>query len=103
MPTWRKCGRTTWGCIDLIVTPSGEHVFLEGTEMGEFLFLEQKTGEPLVDAFAERLLHGCPDFTWSKETATVRISDVLEAASESSVDSFDDHIAAPESRVREGS
>ncbi len=92
-----------FGCIDLIVTPSGEHVFLEVNEMGEFLFLEQKTGAPLLDAFAEFLLQGRPDFTWSQESATVRITDVLEAASERSVNSFDDHVAAPESGVREGS
>ncbi len=92
-----------FGCIDLIVTPSEDHIFLEVNEMGEFLFLEQKTGMPMLDAFAELLLQGRPDFAWSQETATLRVSDVFEAAGERSVNSFDNHVAAPESGAREAS
>jgi hypothetical protein len=52
----RKLG-LTFGCIDLIVTPKGEHVFLEVNEMGQFLWAEQR--EPacgLLRAFATLLV-----------------------------------------------
>jgi hypothetical protein len=45
--------------------------------MDQFLFVEEYTGQPLLDAFAELLLQGRPDFTWSPERAEVRFSDVL--------------------------
>ncbi|MEA3011145.1 MAG: hypothetical protein QOJ91_2837 [Sphingomonadales bacterium] len=35
----------TFGAIDLIVTPSGEHVFLENNPVGQFLFVEQLVPE----------------------------------------------------------
>jgi glutathione synthase/RimK-type ligase-like ATP-grasp enzyme len=52
----RKLG-LAFGCIDLIVTPQGEHVFLEVNEMGQFLWVEQ--GEPacpMLRAFASLLI-----------------------------------------------
>ena len=35
----------TFGAIDLVVTPSGEHVFLENNPVGQFLFVEQLVPE----------------------------------------------------------
>jgi hypothetical protein len=54
--TMRRLG-LVFGCIDLIVTPEGEHVFLEVNEMGQFLWVEQ--GEPacpMLRAFATLLV-----------------------------------------------
>lgn len=46
-----------FGCIDLIVTPEGEHVFLEVNEMGQFLFVEEREPAlPLLRAFATLLV-----------------------------------------------
>jgi hypothetical protein len=53
-----------FGCIDLVVTPEGDHVFLEVNESGQFLFVERYCGLPLLDAFAEMLLQGCADFSY---------------------------------------
>ena len=53
----RKLG-LAFGCIDLIVTPEGEDVFLEVNEMGQFLWVEHS--EPrseLLRCFATLLLH----------------------------------------------
>jgi glutathione synthase/RimK-type ligase-like ATP-grasp enzyme len=48
-----------FGCIDLIVTPDGEHVFLEVNEMGQFLWVEQREPAlPLLRAFATLLVEG---------------------------------------------
>lgn len=46
-----------FGCIDLIVTPEGEHVFLEVNEMGQFLFVEEREPAcPLLRAFTTLLI-----------------------------------------------
>jgi len=52
----RKLG-LAFGCIDLIVTPEGEHVFLEVNEMGQFLWAEQdEPACPMLRAFASLLV-----------------------------------------------
>ncbi|BDG05175.1 hypothetical protein [Anaeromyxobacter oryzae] len=46
-----------FGCIDLIVTPEGEYVFLEVNEMGQFLWVEEgEPAFPLLRAFATLLV-----------------------------------------------
>jgi glutathione synthase/RimK-type ligase-like ATP-grasp enzyme len=65
-----------FGCIDLIVTPDGRHVFLEINQMGQFLFVERWTGLPLLDAFAELLMQGRADYDWPSSRAAVRYADV---------------------------
>jgi glutathione synthase/RimK-type ligase-like ATP-grasp enzyme len=48
-----------FGCIDLIVTPEGDYVFLEVNEMGQFLWVEQREPAlPLLRAFATLLIDG---------------------------------------------
>jgi len=47
-----------FGCIDLIVTPEGEHIFLEVNEMGKFLWVEQdEPRSELLRCFATLLLN----------------------------------------------
>src|SRR5882672_6715415 len=47
-----------FGCIDLIVTPEGEHIFLEVNEMGQFLWVEQdEPRSELLRCFATPLLN----------------------------------------------
>jgi len=54
-----------FGCIDLIVTPDGDHVFLEVNEMGQWLWVEEALPElRLLDRFTELLIQARPDFTW---------------------------------------
>ena len=49
----------TFGAIDLITTPSGDHVFLENNPQGQFLYVNQLVPElRLVDAVANRLVMG---------------------------------------------
>jgi MvdC family ATP-grasp ribosomal peptide maturase len=45
-----------FGAIDLICTPSGEHVFLEVNPSGEWGMLERDLGLPISEAIAEALL-----------------------------------------------
>jgi glutathione synthase/RimK-type ligase-like ATP-grasp enzyme len=44
-----------FGAIDLRVTPDGDHVFLEINPAGEFLFISQRTGQPIPQAIAASL------------------------------------------------
>ena len=44
------------GAIDMIVTPSGEHVFLEVNPHGEWGMLERDLGLPIGEAIADALL-----------------------------------------------
>lgn len=46
------------GAIDLILTPSGEYVFLEINPNGQWIFIEEYTGLPIGDAIAEMLIRG---------------------------------------------
>jgi RimK-like ATP-grasp domain len=44
-----------YGAVDMRRTPEGEHVFLEVNTAGEFLFVEDRTGQPIARALAELL------------------------------------------------
>ncbi len=45
-----------YGAIDMRLTPDGRYVFLEINPAGQWLFVEQPSGQPIADAMA-RLLH----------------------------------------------
>lgn len=57
-----------YGAFDLILTPAGDHVFLEVNPVGEFLWLDKVAGLPIARAMADvllgrgrrRLLHPSP-------------------------------------------
>lgn len=61
--------------IDFIVTPGGEHVFLEVNPQGQFLFLESRAGLPILDMFSEFLAAGTRDFTWREDHDVVRFQE----------------------------
>lgn len=45
-----------YGAIDMRLTPSGEYVFLEINPAGQWLFIEERTGQPITQTLAEQLL-----------------------------------------------
>jgi hypothetical protein len=85
-----------FGCFDFVVTPEGRAVFLEVNQMGQFLFVEEYTGLPLLDAFAELLIQGRPNFAWSRERPGVRFADVLPELEESCRRERQDHLPEPD-------
>ncbi len=85
-----------FGCFDFVVTPEGRTVFLEVNQAGQFLFVEEYTGQPLLDAFAELLIQGKPDFAWSPEQAAVRFADVAVEAEETCRRELASHVPAPD-------
>ena len=88
-----------FGCLDLVVTPEGEYIFLEVNEMGQFLFVERGCGLPLLDAFSEFLLQGSVDFAWDQEAVRVRYTDAeFESAALARARKFQtSHCSVPES------
>ena len=49
-----------YGAIDIILTPDGQHVFLELNPSGEFFWLERTPGLPISEAIADLLLGHAP-------------------------------------------
>jgi glutathione synthase/RimK-type ligase-like ATP-grasp enzyme len=90
-----------FGCFDFVVTPDGRTVFLEVNEGGQFLFIERYAGIPLLDAFAELLLQGRPNFAWSESCVTVRYSEVNEAVRAMEEDRARIHLPSPERSILE--
>jgi hypothetical protein len=70
-----------FGCFDFIVTPTGDYIFLEVNEMGQFLFVEDYSGLPLLDAFTEFLIQGV-DFAWDAERISIHHSDLQTIVAE---------------------
>lgn len=56
-----------FGCIDLIVTPDYEFIFLEINQMGQFLWIEEYSPEiPLLDMFCQFLISENKEFQYKK-------------------------------------
>jgi glutathione synthase/RimK-type ligase-like ATP-grasp enzyme len=65
-----------FGCIDMIVTPEGEYVFLEVNEQGQFLFLEQLCPDlPMLDIFIQFLSQQSLNFHWVKHQRLWKMED----------------------------
>lgn len=47
-----------FGCIDMVVTPNGEYVFLEINPNGQWLWIERLTDMPIGEYLAEMLVAG---------------------------------------------
>jgi glutathione synthase/RimK-type ligase-like ATP-grasp enzyme len=45
-----------YGAVDMRQTPDGDYVFLEINPAGQWLFVEQRTGQPISDALADALI-----------------------------------------------
>jgi hypothetical protein len=70
-----------FGCVDIIVTPDGDHVFVEVNEMGQFLWLEELNPQlELLDPFCQFLIQGRVDFTWPVKARSLRFLDFHDAA-----------------------
>jgi hypothetical protein len=57
-----------FGAYDLILTPEDRYVFLEVNQQGQFLWLEEQTGQPLLENFCELLIQARPDYRCSART-----------------------------------
>jgi glutathione synthase/RimK-type ligase-like ATP-grasp enzyme len=55
-----KAFALSFAALDFIVTPQGEHVFLELNPSGQWGWLEEATGTPVTDAIVNQLIEGAP-------------------------------------------
>jgi hypothetical protein len=55
-----KAFALSFAALDFIVTPEGEHVFLEINPSGQWGWLEQATGVTITDAIVDQLIEGTP-------------------------------------------
>jgi len=70
-----------FGCLDFIVTPEGDHVFLEVNPMGQFLWVEALNPEILVlDPFCRFLCNGAGVFHYQRGEGAVVHRDFRDAA-----------------------
>jgi glutathione synthase/RimK-type ligase-like ATP-grasp enzyme len=91
-----------FGCIDLIVRPDGETVFLEVNESGQFLFLERFAEVRLLESFAEFLISGELEFEASRPLGGgIRYDDVIPAVEAMMRDAREHETAVPENVVIE--
>jgi glutathione synthase/RimK-type ligase-like ATP-grasp enzyme len=80
---YMKKAEIKFGCFDFIVTPTGDHIFLEINEAGQFLFLEELCPDiPLLDITVQFLTHeGTVDnFTWKKRQSKHTLKDLQPIA-----------------------
>ena len=91
-----------FGCFDFVVTPEGDFVFLEVNESGQFLFVESYSGLPLLDAFAELLAQGRPDFVWPANRPRVPYTEVQDAVQRALAWRTKTHVQPPDRSVWEG-
>lgn len=98
----RKLG-LVFGCFDFIVTPAGEWFFLEINEMGQFLFVEHYTGQPLLDAFSELLIQRDASFEWPVSKIPITYADVEDVVRAMEADSPAVHVAPVSTSYWEGS
>jgi glutathione synthase/RimK-type ligase-like ATP-grasp enzyme len=49
-----------FGCIDFIVTPDNQYIFLEINPMGQWYWAEALTGGAMLDSFVQMLMQGEP-------------------------------------------
>jgi glutathione synthase/RimK-type ligase-like ATP-grasp enzyme len=48
-----------YGALDFIVTPEGQHIFLEVNPAGQYMWVESKTGLPITAALVDELSGPC--------------------------------------------
>jgi hypothetical protein len=88
-----------FGCFDLIVTPSGEHVFLEVNEMGQWLWIEEALPElRLLDRVCEVLGQARPDPTWPP-VVPIALADIAAEAEALAAHDRVVHVAPPAEHV----
>jgi len=68
-----------FGCMDFIVTPDGDYIFLEVNEQGQFLFIEKYCPElPMLDIFTHFLVQQTTQFYWKKSKPDFKMMDFAD-------------------------
>jgi glutathione synthase/RimK-type ligase-like ATP-grasp enzyme len=92
-----------FGCFDILVTPDERYLFLECNEMGQFLFVEDETDVPILDAFITFLLQATPQFDWRETADSLRLRDLRPAVGWQMKAAMQVHTIARRPRFQEAS
>ena len=85
--------------LDFIKKPDGEFVFLEANPQGQFLFMEDRAGLPLLDIASDYLIDG-PTYIPSRVDAPrISFSDFVKAWEDGLKRSLEGHVLISEMRV----
>lgn len=60
-----------FGAFDFVVRDNGDILFLEVNDAGQFLFVENETGEPVLDAFCDFLISRDPEFIYKPKSSDI--------------------------------
>jgi hypothetical protein len=90
-----------FGCFDFIVRPDGAYVFLEVNQQGQFLFVEEYTGLPLLEGFCDFLLHGADDFVAKPKAKHLSYLDVAAETATLAKEATLYHVPQPTPAVSE--
>ena len=75
---YARCAGLAFAAFDLIVSPDGEHHFLEANQMGQFLWKEEKDGAlPMLDAMCRFLASADDGFRYAGAATPLRFADYL--------------------------
>lgn len=75
---YMRAAGLNFGCVDFIVTPEDEYVFLEVNQADQFLWKEARCPElPMLQAFCDFLIAADPDFLWRPREPEVTFADYL--------------------------
>ncbi|MCX7114692.1 MAG: hypothetical protein NTW08_02100 [Gammaproteobacteria bacterium] len=82
-----------FGCVDMIVTPDGEYIFLEINEQGQFLWIEELSPDiPLFDCFIQFLLGRSFYFKWNPALLTHRLASYREQTQHQVTQQLNEHV-----------
>ena len=85
-----------FGCFDFIVTPEGDHIFLEVNEMGQFLWIEEVNPDLLLlEAFCSFVTKGWLESDWKPPAKSVRFADYRDESPEELEEEDRLHIPKP--------
>jgi glutathione synthase/RimK-type ligase-like ATP-grasp enzyme len=71
----------TFGCLDFVVTPEGEYIFLEVNQMGQFLWIEEASPSiPLLQMFCEFLVARDAGFEYAPKARELSFLDIAGPA-----------------------
>lgn len=68
-----------YGVFDFLVSSGREPLFMGFDHQSPFLWVEEATGFPLLDAFSSLLYEGDPNFSWNREKAKYHYEDLVKS------------------------
>lgn len=89
-----------FGCVDMIVTPKKEYIFLEVNEQGQFLWVDEYCPEiQLLDRFIQFMLNRSFEFEWRSSKRIHHIEAYREATAQQVKAQLEQHVNVDKSLI----